>query len=81
MQPAMVAHAFNTSTWEAEACGSLCLRPAWFVEQVSRQPHPHRDTLSHTKRKKDCRTSLDMILDTTVIGDKAQKEWALLNMS
>jgi hypothetical protein len=26
----MVAHAFNPSTWEAEAGGFLSLRPAWF---------------------------------------------------
>jgi hypothetical protein len=28
-QPGMVAHAFNPSTWEAEAGGFLSLRPAW----------------------------------------------------
>jgi major histocompatibility complex class I len=26
---AVVAHAFNPSTWEAEAGGFLSLRPAW----------------------------------------------------
>ena len=26
---AVVAHAFNPSTWEAEACGFLSSRPAW----------------------------------------------------
>jgi hypothetical protein len=25
----VVAHAFNPSTWEAEACKFLSLRPAW----------------------------------------------------
>jgi hypothetical protein len=29
---AVVVHAFNPSTWEAEAGGSLILRPAWFTE-------------------------------------------------
>jgi hypothetical protein len=28
----MVAHAFNLSTWEAEAGGFLSLRPAWSTE-------------------------------------------------
>jgi hypothetical protein len=28
-EPDMVAHAFNPSTWEAEAGGSLSSRPAW----------------------------------------------------
>jgi hypothetical protein len=31
-QPGMVAHAFNPSTWEAEAGGFLSSRPAWFTE-------------------------------------------------
>jgi hypothetical protein len=29
LQPGVVAHAFNPSTWEAEAGGFLSLRPAW----------------------------------------------------
>jgi major histocompatibility complex class I len=28
----VVAHAFNPSTWEAEAGGFLSLRPAWSTE-------------------------------------------------
>jgi hypothetical protein len=28
----VVAHAFNPSTWEAEASGFLSLRPAWSTE-------------------------------------------------
>jgi hypothetical protein len=30
--PAVVAHAFNPSTWEAEAGGFLSSRPAWSTE-------------------------------------------------
>jgi hypothetical protein len=29
IKPGVVAHAFNPSTWEAEAGGFLSLRPAW----------------------------------------------------
>jgi hypothetical protein len=31
---AVVAHAFNPSTWEAEAGGFLSSRPAWSTERV-----------------------------------------------
>jgi hypothetical protein len=31
-QPGMVAHAFNPSTWEAEAGKFLISRPAWSTE-------------------------------------------------
>jgi major histocompatibility complex class I len=31
-EPGVVAHAFNPSTWEAEAGGFLSSRPAWSTE-------------------------------------------------
>ena len=31
-QAGVVAHAFNSSTWEAEADGFLSLRPAWYTK-------------------------------------------------
>jgi hypothetical protein len=34
---AVVAHAFNPSTWEAEAGGFLSSRPAWSIALVSNQ--------------------------------------------
>jgi hypothetical protein len=52
---AVVAHAFNPSTWEAEAGGFLSLRPAWSTKWVPGQPGLHRETLSRktkTKKKK-----------------------------
>jgi hypothetical protein len=42
----VVAHAFNPSTWEAEAGGSLSWRPAWSTEWVPGQPGLHRETLT-----------------------------------
>jgi hypothetical protein len=42
----MVAHAFNPSTWEAEAGGFLSSRPTWFTKWVPGQPGIHRETLS-----------------------------------
>jgi major histocompatibility complex class I len=32
LRPAVVAHTFNPSTWEAEAGGFLGSRPAWSTE-------------------------------------------------
>jgi hypothetical protein len=39
----VVAHAFNSSTWEAEAGGFLCSRPAWSTERVPGQPGLYRE--------------------------------------
>jgi hypothetical protein len=44
----VVAHAFDPSTWEAEAGGFLNLRPAWSTEWVPGQLGLHRETLSRT---------------------------------
>jgi hypothetical protein len=46
-------HAFDPSTWEAEAGGFLSSRPAWSTEWVPGQPGLHRETLSQkTKQNK-----------------------------
>ena len=45
-------HAFNPSTRETEAGGSLSLRPPWPTERVPRQPELHRETLSLETNKK-----------------------------
>jgi hypothetical protein len=42
----VVVHAFNPSTWEAEAGTVLSSRPAWFIEWVLGQPGLYRETLS-----------------------------------
>jgi hypothetical protein len=47
----VVAHAFNPSTWEAEAGGFLSSRPAWSTKRVPGQPGLHRETLSQKKTK------------------------------
>jgi hypothetical protein len=49
---AVVAHALNPSTWEAEAGGFLSLRPAWSTKWVPGQPGLHRETLSWKEKKK-----------------------------
>jgi hypothetical protein len=40
-----MVHFFNPSTQEAEAVGSLSLRPTWYTERVPGQPGLHRETL------------------------------------
>jgi hypothetical protein len=42
-------HAFNPSTWEAEAGEFLSLRPAWSTEWDPGQPGLYRETLSQKK--------------------------------
>jgi hypothetical protein len=44
-------HAFNPSTWEAEAGGFWGLRPSWSTEWVPGQPELYRETLSQNKTK------------------------------
>jgi hypothetical protein len=44
-KPGMVAHAFNPSTWEAEAVGFLSSRPAWSTKWVPGQLGLYRETL------------------------------------
>jgi hypothetical protein len=47
----VVAHAFNPSTWEAEAGGFLSLRPAWSIECVPGQPGLQRNPVSKKQNK------------------------------
>jgi hypothetical protein len=47
----VVAHAFNPSTWEAEAGRFLSSRPAWSTDRVPGQPGLHRETLSRKTNK------------------------------
>jgi hypothetical protein len=49
---AVVAHAFNPSTGEAEAGGFLRSRPAWSTEWVPGQPGLCRETLSWKSKGK-----------------------------
>jgi hypothetical protein len=47
----VVVHAFNPSTWEAEAGEFLSSRPAWSTEWVPGQPGLHRETLSRKTKQ------------------------------
>jgi hypothetical protein len=51
MSRAVVAHAFNPTTQEAEAGRSLSLRTAWSTEGIPGQPGIHRKVLSLKKKK------------------------------
>lgn len=48
----VVAHTFIPSTLEAEAGGSLSLRPAWSTERVPEQLELQRETLSGKANKR-----------------------------
>jgi hypothetical protein len=47
----MVVHAFNPSTWEAEAGRFLSSRPAWSTKWVPGQPGLYKETLSQKKNQ------------------------------
>jgi hypothetical protein len=49
----MLAHAFDPSTWEAEAGRFLSSRPAWSTKWVLGQPGLYRETLSQKMKKKN----------------------------
>jgi hypothetical protein len=51
---AVVAHAFNPSTWEAETGGFLSSRPAWSLYRVSSRTAraTQRNPVSKKKKKK-----------------------------
>jgi hypothetical protein len=51
LQLGVVVHAFNPSTWEAEADRFLSSRPAWSTKWVPGQPGLYRETLSRKKQK------------------------------
>jgi hypothetical protein len=72
--PSMGVYAFNPSTWEAVAGGSLSLRPAWSTEG---QPVLHGKTLSHLpplKRKKSNRHVLILVLLCFSVGHEISQE-------
>ena len=46
-----MAHAFNPTTWEAEAGGFLSSGPAWSSKWVPGQPGLYRETLSNKNKK------------------------------
>jgi hypothetical protein len=48
----VLAHAFNPSTWEAEAVGLLSSRPAWYTKWVPGQPGLYRETQSKKKKSR-----------------------------
>jgi hypothetical protein len=48
----VVAHAFNPSTWEAEAGGFLSSRPSWTTEWVPVEPGLYWETLSRKTKKR-----------------------------
>jgi hypothetical protein len=51
VEQGMVVHAFNPSTWEAEADRFLSSRPAWSTKRVPGQPGLYRETLSRKNKQ------------------------------
>ena len=57
-----MAHAFNPSTWEAEAGGFLSLRWAWSTKWVPGQPGLYRETLSRKNKQTNKQTKIFIYL-------------------
>jgi hypothetical protein len=73
---AVVAHAFNPSTWEAEAGGFLSSRPAWSIEGVPGQPGLYRETLSQkTKQNKTKTKTKKFRFNNLNMGSLAIRRW------
>jgi len=54
------------STWEAEADGSLSLRPAWSTNRVPGWPGLHRKTLSQREKERGEKTPFPIFFLDTV---------------
>jgi hypothetical protein len=78
-KPGMVAHAFNSSTREAEAGGFLSSRPAWSTKWVPGQPGLYRETLSWKQTNKQKRIFFFLLMSMFVdLGsDSAICVWCL----
>jgi hypothetical protein len=70
IQPGVVAHSFNPSTWEAEAGRFLSSRPAWSTERVPGQPGLHRETLSQENKqtKKNPKKQIRLVKGKNLTG-------------
>jgi hypothetical protein len=72
-QPGVVAHAFNPSTWEAEAGRFLISRPAWSTKWVPGQPELYREILSGKTKKKKKKKGVTTHVDVTEVNYKVVK--------
>jgi hypothetical protein len=79
----VVEHAFNPSTWEAEAGGFLSSRPVWSTEWIPGQPGLHRETLSRSPAPKssNSETSSHKLKDSEIVWWKSIKPDTELNPS
>jgi hypothetical protein len=69
--PVSQAHAFNSSTREAEAGGFLSSRPAWSTKWVPGQPRLHREILSRRTpppQKKKKKIGSFRLINLSVMG-------------
>jgi hypothetical protein len=73
----VVAQAFNSSTWEAEAGGFLSSMPTWSTKWVPGQPGLHRETLSRKNKNKQTKNKTKK--PNHYLGEHwCQKTWRVL---
>jgi hypothetical protein len=60
----VVAHAFNPSTWEAEAGGFLSSRPTWSTKCFPEKPCLEKQNKTKQNKTKQNKTKCHLYLDT-----------------
>jgi hypothetical protein len=65
---AMVAHAFNSNTLEAETGGSLSSRAAWYTKWLPGQPGLHRETLSQKAEQNKANQNKTLVMKSWLRG-------------
>ena len=76
----VVAHAFNPSTWDAEAGGFLSLKPDWSTEWDPGQPGLYRETLSQKQNKTKQKTKNKKQKTKTTTTSKTYGNWETWNV-
>jgi hypothetical protein len=74
LSQAVVAHTFNSSTWEAEAGRFLSSKPVWSTEWVPGQQGLHRETTPKKEEEERRRRGRGRTTTTTTTNNNSKNE-------